>query len=92
MRSNTFVSNPRVIVLSTLVICAVLIAPGEVQAHRLARGWHHAWSHNRWGYVGLIQGGWGLGGIADAPWVGGSIFGVSSYGRYPYGLYPWDVR
>lgn len=84
--------NPRIIFLCILAICAVLATPGAVQAHRLGRGWHHAWPHNQWGYVGLIQGGWGLGGIADARWVGGSIFGVSSYGPYPYGLYPWRLR
>jgi hypothetical protein len=88
----TLVNNSRVILLSTLAICALLTAPSEVQAHRLGRGWHYGWPHNQWGYVGLIRGGWGLGGIADAPWVGGSIIGVSSYGPYPYGLYPWHWR
>lgn len=85
-------NNPRIILLSTLAICTVLTATCEVQAHRLRSSWHHAWPHNRWGYVGLARGAWGLGGIADAPWVGGSIVGVSSYGPYPYGLYPWSPR
>jgi hypothetical protein len=27
---------------------------------------------------------WGLGGPADAPWVGGAIVGVTPYGPNPY--------
>jgi hypothetical protein len=44
------------------------------------------WFHNQWGYGRLVRG-WGLGGIADAPWVGGSTFGVMPYGPHPYGPY-----
>lgn len=93
----TLVISLRVILLSALAICAVLAAPCGAQAHRLRGAWHQAWphnrwGHNRWGYVGLARGAWGLGGIADAPWVGGSIIGVTSYGPYPYGLYPWHLR
>ena len=38
---------------------------------------------NQWGYGGLVRT-WGLGGPADAPWVGGAITGATPYGRYPY--------
>jgi hypothetical protein len=78
--------------LSALAVCAVLATPCDVQAHRLRNGWHHAGYYNEWGYVGPARGAWGLGGVADAPWTGGSIIGVSSYGPYPYGLYPWHPR
>lgn len=57
------------------------------EAHCARNCRHNLWPHNQWGNVGLVRGGWGLGGIADAPWVGGSIVGVTSYGPYPYGLY-----
>jgi hypothetical protein len=77
----------QILLAGMLVICAALAAPTATQAHCFGKCRHY-WRHNQWGYVGMIRGSWGRGGIADAPWVGGSIFGVSSYGPYLYGLYP----
>lgn len=64
----------------------------SAKAHCVKNCRHNIWSNNQWGYVGLVRSGWGLGGVADAPWVGGSIVGVTSYGPYPYGLYPWSLQ
>ena len=80
------------VLLAALAIGATLAASTAAQAHCFGRCRHFGWPHNQWGYVGLIQGGWGLGGVADAPWVGGSVFAVTSYGPYPYGLYPARLR
>jgi hypothetical protein len=80
----------RSLFFSLLPLCLVFAAPVAAEAHCPQHCRHIILGHNRWGYVALVQGSWGLGGIADAPWVGGSVFGVSSYGPYPYGLYPWS--
>jgi len=71
---------------------ATVAALSTAEAQCVGKCRHNGWPHDQWGYVGLIQGGWGLGGVADAPWVGGSIFGLTSYGPHPYGLQPWGCR
>ena len=80
--------NPRLLLLSMLLSGIGLAPPVAAEAHCLYHCRPHGWILNRWGYAGLVQGGWGVGGSADAPWVGGSIIGVESYGPGPYGLYP----
>ncbi len=77
------------IALSSTIGTTTLIALSTAEAHRVRHCRVTKWPHNQWGYVGLMRGGSGLGGVADAPWVGGSIIGLSSYGPYPYGYYPF---
>jgi hypothetical protein len=78
-----------VIVGAITIGTTTLAALSTAEARCVRHCRHNVWPHNQWGYVGLIQGGWGLGGVADAPWVGGSIIGIGSYGPYPYGFYPF---
>jgi hypothetical protein len=72
-------------VLISIVALATVAAAGlsaaDARCFRDCR--HHPWVRNQWGYGGLVQT-WGLGGPADAPWVGGGIAGVTPYGPYPY--------
>jgi hypothetical protein len=73
------------LVLATLIV-AIVTAMSTAQAHCLARGCRYFFVptvRNHWGYGGLVQT-WGLGGPADAPWVGGAIVGVTPYGPTPY--------
>jgi hypothetical protein len=72
------------IVLVAFIAAAIALAalsPAEAHCYRGCR--YHPWVRNQWGYGGLVRT-WGLGGIADAPWVGGAITGVTPYAPYPY--------
>jgi hypothetical protein len=51
----------------------------------------HPWLQGHWGYGAYVRT-WGLGGPADAPWVGGSVTGVTPYGPYPYGPFVRGIR
>jgi hypothetical protein len=76
--------NLRFVLISIVAIAAVTTAgmcAADAHCYRNCR--YHATVRNQWGYGGLVQT-WGLGGPADAPWVGGSVTGVTPYGRYPY--------
>ena len=81
-----------VVAFVAIVMCTAFAASTPAQARCFSHCRQGGWPHNQWGYVGLVQGGWGLGGVADRPWVGGSIIAVSSYGPYPYSLYPFELR
>ena len=75
-------------VLAATTIGAATLATSEADAHR-ARVWPRLhWDHNFYGRGGISHGGWGLGGPADAPFVGGSLIAVRPWGPYPYGPYP----
>ncbi len=72
---------------------ATLATSSAADARRVGVWAHRHWGYNFWGYGGLTRGSWGLGGPADARWVGGSLVAVTPYGPYPYGpfvhgLYP----
>jgi hypothetical protein len=78
--------------LAAIAVVATTLAASSTADARCLRGCRHApWPYNQWGYVGPIRSGSGLGGSADAPWVGGSITAVTSYGPRPYGLYPFSA-
>jgi hypothetical protein len=68
------------------VSATMLAASGSAEAGCVRYCRQGPWFQNQWGYGRLVRG-WGLGGIADAPWVGGSTFGVMPYGPHPYGPY-----
>jgi len=73
------------LILATLIVACVT-ATSMAQAHCLVRSCRYFFVptvRNQWGYGGLVQT-WGLGGPADAPWVGGAIVGVTPYGPNPY--------
>jgi hypothetical protein len=73
------------LVLATLTV-AIVTAMSTAQAHCLTRDCRYFFVptvRNQWGHGGLVQT-WGLGGPADAPWVGGAIVGVTPYGPNPY--------
>jgi hypothetical protein len=80
------------VVAAIAIAVSTLATFGTADAHCYRSCRHNPWRHNQWGYIGLMQGGWGLGGIADAPWVGGSVFAVTSYGPPPYGIFPFNPR
>jgi hypothetical protein len=70
--------------LTTLAVAATIsamVSTAEARCARYCR--HNLWVRNEWGYGGMVRT-WGLGGVADAPWVGGALTGVTPYGRYPY--------
>jgi hypothetical protein len=73
--------------LAATTIGASVLAPAGTAEAGCFRSCRQApWLQNQWGYGRYVRG-WGLGGIADAPWVGGSTFGVMPYGPHPYGPY-----
>jgi len=75
------------IAIALMIIPPYLAASTTADARWVRGGGHSHRIHTPWGDAGLIRGGWGLGGIADRPWVGGSIIAVTPYGPYPYGPY-----
>jgi hypothetical protein len=88
--------NLRIALLTIIAVAAttsVLAGTAEARCfrdcgyHAWGQPWGHPWGRptvrNHWGYGGLVRT-WGLGGPADAPWVGGAITGVTPYARYPY--------
>ena len=74
-------------IIAVGVATAAALSPAEARCFRYCS--YHPWARNQfrvrnqWGYGGLVRT-WGLGGPADAPWVGGAITGVTPYGPYPY--------
>ena len=56
---------------------------GAADAHCVRNCRPGPWLPNQWGHGGWVRT-WGLGGIADAPWVGGATTGVMPYGPQPY--------
>lgn len=71
------------LIAATAVAATTLAAAVDANADPAAgRG------HREWGYYSAEHGGWGLGGVAAAPLVGGAIIPVTPYGPNPYGPYP----
>jgi hypothetical protein len=76
--------NLRIALLTIIVLATAASALMTVaDAHCFRDCRYRPWVHNHWGYGGLVRT-WGLGGPADAPWVGGAITGVTPYAPYPY--------
>ncbi len=76
--------NLRIALLTITAVAAVTSAMSSAADARCFRDCRsHPWVRNQWSYGGLVQT-WGLGGPANAPWVGGAITGVTPYARYPY--------
>jgi hypothetical protein len=74
----------RIVLLTITAVAAVTSAMSSAANARCLRDCRAYPSvRNQWGYGGLVRT-WGLGGPADAPWVGGAITGATPYGRYPY--------
>jgi hypothetical protein len=76
------------IAVGATALAAILATSTAAEAHCWRSCRNFPLVRTPWGYGGLVQGGWGLGGPANAPWVGGSVFGVTAYGPYPYGPFP----
>jgi hypothetical protein len=74
----------RIALLTTFAVVtttSAMLSTAQARCGRYCR--HNLWVRNEWGYGGVVRT-WGLGGTADAPWVGGALTGVTPYGRYPY--------
>ena len=71
--------------LALAALGAATLADVSAAQAQCARNCRHAYPslRNQFGYGGLVQT-WGLGGVANAPWTGGSITGVMPYAPYPY--------
>jgi hypothetical protein len=77
-------NNLRITLLAIIAVAATtlaLVSAADARCFRNCR--YHPWVRSYWGYGGLVRT-WGLGGPADAPWVGGAITGVTPYAPYPY--------
>ena len=85
---NPLIASLVSIAVGATALAAILAASTTAEAHCWRSCRNYSLVRTPWGYGGLVQGGWGLGGPANAPWVGGSIFGVTAYGPYPYGPFP----
>jgi hypothetical protein len=84
-------NNLRIALLTIIAVAATTSAAVSAADARCFRDCRYQpWVRNQWGYGGQVRT-WGLGGPADAPWVGGAITGVTPYAPYPYdhvrGLY-----
>jgi hypothetical protein len=76
--------NLRIVLLTITAVAAVTSAMSSAADARCLRDCRsYPLVRNQWGYGGLVRT-WGLGGPANAPWVGGGITGVTPYARYPY--------
>jgi len=85
---NLLMAHLAAIAIGATALASTLVMSSTAEAHCFRYCRHYSVVRTPWGYGGLVQGGWGLGGPANAPWVGGSIFGVTAYGPYPYGPFP----
>jgi hypothetical protein len=65
------------------VATVAAMSTAQAQCIRHCRYFFHPTVRNQWGYGGMVQT-WGLGGVANAPWNGGAIVGVTPYAPYPY--------
>ena len=70
------------VVLAVAAFTAVSFDSAQAHCASHCRG-HAHWLRNQWGYGGWVRT-YGLGGVADLPWVGGATTGVTPYGPYPY--------